>query len=84
MKNNITSEDIATLEASGLQAGYMDSDGYFTQSDLEFELDLDAGGSLANLQAHLISGGLDLSTAHSLKGYVTGQRPHVFPFKGAN
>lgn len=73
---------IQSFEAKAQQDGMLDADGFFTQDDWEFELDVLQDQSRAALEAHLAKGPVDHDTAVFLKGYLMNAREVKFvPFE---
>jgi len=68
------------FEARAQQDGILDADGFFTQSDWEFELDMIPKNSREALQAHLDKAPQDHDTAMFLKGYLMDTGTHFTAF----
>lgn len=62
--------EIASMEARAIADGFLDADGFFTQSDAEFELDFLQPVSRAQLEARLAAPGVDPQTASFLREYM--------------
>lgn len=70
-----------SIEARAQADGMLDAEGFFTQSDWEFELDSLQDTSRESLLAHLAKAPPDSDTAVVLKGYLTQSRDITFtPF----
>lgn len=79
--NTIAMEAQNSFEARGQADGMLDADGFFTQSDWEFELETLQDTSRAALEAHLSKGPVDHETAVFLKGFLMNSRDINFtPF----
>jgi len=82
MSTNMITPEIAAIEAQAVADGFMDADGFFTQSDAEFELDTLQPGARKELEALLARPGFDPETVAFLRdSMVQSREVHFEPFQ---
>lgn len=72
---------IAAFEAQAVRDGVLDAEGFFTQTDSEFELDTLNVNARAALEKHISEAGSDQETVASLRAFMVDSREiHFEPF----
>lgn len=81
MSGLVDTKKVASVDeliSAGRVQGTVGADGFFTQSDQEFQLDL-ANNSFDALRAHLEESGYQAGTVQELKQFITSDKPHFTP-----